>query len=46
MNAWGYNGITPGPTICVYPEDYVCIRVHNQLPQPTSVHWHGLDIPR
>ncbi len=45
MNAWGYNGITPGPTICVYPGDYVCLRVYNKLPQPTSVHWHGLDIP-
>ncbi|WP_028596793.1 multicopper oxidase family protein [Paenibacillus assamensis] len=45
MNAWGYNGISPGPTICVYPDDYVCIRVYNKLPQPTSVHWHGLDVP-
>ncbi len=45
MNAWGYNGITPGPTILVYPNDLVCIRVYNLLPQPTSIHWHGLDIP-
>lgn len=45
MNAWGYNGSTPGPTILVYPNDNVWIRVYNLLPQPTSVHWHGLDIP-
>jgi len=45
VNAWGYNGMSPGPTICVYPGDYVCLRVHNKLPQPTSVHWHGLDVP-
>ncbi len=45
INAWGYNGSTPGPTIMVYPGDYVNIRLYNQLPQPTSVHWHGLDIP-
>lgn len=45
INAWGYNGSTPGPTIQVYPGDYVNIRVYNKLPQPTSVHWHGLDIP-
>lgn len=45
MNAWGYNGSTPGPTIMVYPGDYVCIRVYNRLSTPTSVHWHGLDIP-
>ncbi len=45
INAWGYNGSTPGPTIQVYPGDYVNIRVYNRLPQPTSVHWHGLDVP-
>lgn len=45
MNAWGYNGTSPGPTIIVYPGDLVNIRVFNELPQPTSVHWHGLDIP-
>lgn len=45
MKGWGYNGSIPGPTICVYPGDEVCLRVINKLPQPTSVHWHGLDIP-
>lgn len=45
LNLWGYNGSAPGPTIMVYPGDEVCIRVHNKLPEPTSVHWHGLDIP-
>lgn len=45
IKAWGYNGTTPGPTILVYPGDYVSIRVHNRLEEATSVHWHGLDIP-
>ncbi|GFZ32243.1 hypothetical protein CSC2_27690 [Clostridium zeae] len=45
INAWGYNGSTPGPTILVYPGDTVNIRVYNTLPEPTSVHWHGLDVP-
>lgn len=45
IKGWGYNGSIPGPTILVYPGDYVCIRVHNRLPEPTSVHWHGLDVP-
>lgn len=45
INAWGYNGTTPGPTIQVYPGDYVNIRVINNLPEATSVHWHGLDVP-
>ncbi|MGF7060943.1 multicopper oxidase family protein [Brassicibacter mesophilus] len=45
INAWGYNGSMPGPTIQVYPGDYVNIRVINKLPEPTSIHWHGLDVP-
>lgn len=45
INGWGYNGNIPGPTIQVFPEDRVCIRVINHLPEDTSVHWHGLDIP-
>nr|WP_314465366.1 copper oxidase [uncultured Clostridium sp.] len=45
IRAWGYNGITPGPTIQVYPGDHVNIRVYNDLKEPTSIHWHGLDVP-
>ena len=45
VKAWGYNGSTPGPTIRVFPGDRVCIRVINHLPERTSVHWHGLEVP-
>jgi FtsP/CotA-like multicopper oxidase with cupredoxin domain len=45
IHALGYNGSMPGPTIIVTPGDYVNIRVINHLNEPTSVHWHGLDIP-
>lgn len=45
IKAWGYNGSTPGPTIQVYPGDYVNIRLYNKLPEPTSIHWHGMDVP-
>ena len=45
INGLGYNGSIPGPTIQVYPGEYVNIRVYNKLPEPTSIHWHGLDIP-
>ena len=45
INSMGYNGTTPGPTIQVFPGDYVNIRVYNRLPEATSVHWHGLDVP-
>lgn len=45
IKGWGYNGSIPGPTILVEYGDYVNIRVINHLPEATSVHWHGLDIP-
>lgn len=45
FKVWGYNGSTPGPTIQVYPGDYVNIRLYNNLPEPTSIHWHGMDVP-
>lgn len=45
INGWGYNGSIPGPTIQVYSGDCVNIRVVNHLPEATSVHWHGLDVP-
>lgn len=45
MRGWGYNGTIPGPTIQVCTGDYVNFRVYNDLPEPTSIHWHGLDVP-
>ncbi len=45
MNAWGYNGSVPGPTIEVAQGDHVRLIVDNHLPEPTSMHWHGFEIP-
>lgn len=42
---WGYNGSTPGPTIEVTEGDRVRIYVTNRLPEPTTVHWHGVLLP-
>ena len=42
---WGYNGSTPGPTIEAVEGDRVRILVTNNLPEPTSVHWHGILLP-
>lgn len=39
---WGYNGRVHGPTIEAVEGDHVRIFVTNRLPEPTSVHWHGL----
>jgi hypothetical protein len=45
IKAWGYNGSTPGPTIEVVQGDRVRIFVENRLPEPTSVHFHGVLLP-
>jgi FtsP/CotA-like multicopper oxidase with cupredoxin domain len=42
---WGYNGSTPGPTIEAVEGDRLRIYVTNRLPEPTTVHWHGLILP-
>lgn len=42
---WGYNGGTPGPTIEAVEGDRLRIYVTNRLPEPTTVHWHGLIVP-
>ncbi len=44
-NCWGYNGSTPGPTIEAVEGDRVRIYVSNRLPEPTTVHWHGILLP-
>jgi len=43
--AWGYNGMVPGPEIRVTEGDKVRFLVTNNLPESTSVHWHGLILP-
>src|SRR5437588_206117 len=42
---WGYNGSMIGPTIEAVEGDTVRIIVRNNLPEPTTIHWHGLEIP-
>jgi FtsP/CotA-like multicopper oxidase with cupredoxin domain len=45
VNCWGYNGQAPGPTIEAVEGERVRILVTNRLPEPTSVHWHGVRVP-
>jgi len=45
VNLWGYNGSAPGPTIQVTQGERVRIILENHLPEPTSMHWHGFEIP-
>jgi len=45
IDVWGYNGSCPGPTIQVQQGDRVRVVFENRLPESTSLHWHGLEIP-
>jgi FtsP/CotA-like multicopper oxidase with cupredoxin domain len=45
LDVWGYNGSCPGPTIQVEQGDRVRIIFENRLPESTSLHWHGLEVP-
>jgi FtsP/CotA-like multicopper oxidase with cupredoxin domain len=45
VDVWGYNGSCPGPTIEVNEGDRVRILFHNNLPEMTGIHWHGLEVP-
>jgi FtsP/CotA-like multicopper oxidase with cupredoxin domain len=45
FDVWGYNGSMPGPTIEVIEGDRVRVLFENRLPEPQTVHWHGLEVP-
>ena len=53
FDVWGFGwregeefkGSMPGPTIEVTEGDRVRIVVHNELPESTIIHWHGLEVP-
>jgi bilirubin oxidase len=42
---YAYNGQVPGPTLEVREGDRVIVHFTNRLPEPTTVHWHGLHLP-
>jgi FtsP/CotA-like multicopper oxidase with cupredoxin domain len=41
---WGFDGRAPGPEIRVAKGARIQRRLVNDLPQATSVHWHGIHI--
>ena len=38
----GYDGIVPGPALQVRRGEEVRVRLVNELPEPTAMHWHGV----
>ncbi len=44
-DVYAYNGRVPGPSLEVREGDRVIVRFRNELPESTTVHWHGLHLP-
>jgi FtsP/CotA-like multicopper oxidase with cupredoxin domain len=42
---FAYNGHVPGPTLDLREGDHVIVHFRNDLPEPTTVHWHGIHLP-
>lgn len=42
---WMYNGQFPGPEIRVREGERLRVTLENRLPEPTTIHWHGLPVP-
>jgi CopA family copper-resistance protein len=40
------NGTVPGPLLNLYEGQNAVLRVHNRLDEDTSIHWHGVLVPR
>ena len=45
MDVWGFDGTIPGPTLEATQGDRVRFVVRNKLPEDTTVHFHGIEMP-
>jgi FtsP/CotA-like multicopper oxidase with cupredoxin domain len=45
IRGFGYAGRVPGPAIEASVGDTVEVHLINELPQATTVHWHGIRVP-
>lgn len=44
-NTYGASAEYLGPTLIMHRGDTAHVRVHNELAQVTSMHWHGMHVP-
>ncbi|GGK34684.1 multicopper oxidase family protein [Nocardia camponoti] len=42
---WGFNGAILGPTLRARRGEQVAVDITSALPEPTTVHWHGMHLP-
>ena len=40
---YAYNGTVPGPTIGTKKGDTLIVHFQNDLPEETTIHWHGIE---
>lgn len=45
LSVWAYDGRVPGPILRVRLGETLEVRLTNRLPQPTTIHWHGVRVP-
>jgi FtsP/CotA-like multicopper oxidase with cupredoxin domain len=45
ITAMAYNGRVPGPEIRIKEGERVRVVLTNALAEPTTIHWHGEDVP-
>ena len=45
VKAWGFNQQLPGPVLRASKGDTLVVRVTNNLPEATTIHWHGICLP-
>lgn len=45
VEAWGYNQQYPGPELRVTEGEKIRVTLINNLPEATTIHFHGLDVP-
>lgn len=44
-DVYAYNGGVPGPTLEAREGDHVIIHFQNNLPEPSTIHCHGIHLP-
>jgi len=42
---WGFDGTAPGTPLRVKRGEELRVRLINDLPEPTALHWHGVRVP-
>src|SRR5574341_127445 len=45
VKAMTYNGQVPGPALRLHEGERVRISLKNEVAEPTTIHWHGVDVP-